>query len=225
MRYYNYVYLDPRKPGRYSYETLNLSFLFEPFYVGKGSGKRIFTHLTESKSRKRTLKINKIKAILRENHDLKSYILQINGGLTSEEAYDKEIQMIRIIGRISFKSGPLTNMSEGGAGGHSASYETREKMSVSHKNHEVTAEHRKIISQTHKGKILSTETREKIREKLKNQRPSEESNRKRSETMKGRPSPMKGKDSKFKGVSRDPEIFLKGWETRRRKLNSAVSSP
>ena len=34
--YYNYVYLDPRKPGRYIYDDINVSFLYEPYYVGKG---------------------------------------------------------------------------------------------------------------------------------------------------------------------------------------------
>jgi hypothetical protein len=34
--FYNYIYLDPRKPGRYTFKNLNFSLLFEPFYVGKG---------------------------------------------------------------------------------------------------------------------------------------------------------------------------------------------
>jgi len=41
-RFYVYALLDPRKPGRYVYETWE--FDHEPFYVGKGSGNRIICH-------------------------------------------------------------------------------------------------------------------------------------------------------------------------------------
>lgn len=116
MKFYNYVYLDPRKPGHYSYEDLNLSFLFEPFYVGKGTRNRLYDHLKEARTKKRSLKINKIKAIFRENHNLKSHIIQINSRLSSKEAYSEEVHLIKAIGRISLKTGPLTNMSMGGEG-------------------------------------------------------------------------------------------------------------
>jgi hypothetical protein len=37
--------MDPRKPGKYSYSGLDICFLFEPFYIGKGTGDRMFKHL------------------------------------------------------------------------------------------------------------------------------------------------------------------------------------
>ena len=40
--FYLYVYLDPRKPGTYQYN--NLSFNFEPIYIGKGKGNRDMYH-------------------------------------------------------------------------------------------------------------------------------------------------------------------------------------
>lgn len=173
MRFYNYVYLDPRKPGRYSYEDLNLSFLFEPFYVGKGSGERLFSHLAAARSKKRTLKVNKIKAILREGHDLRSYILQINEGLSSKKAYNREIQIIKMIGRISFKTGPLTNMTDGGEGGEGNNGNKgahRQKISEhmkirspkQWKNPEYREKVSKAISQTLMGHSVPDNVRKKI---------------------------------------------------------------
>lgn len=43
-KYYTYIYLDPRKPGKYEYTLKNeetIRFDYEPFYVGKGTGNRI----------------------------------------------------------------------------------------------------------------------------------------------------------------------------------------
>jgi len=36
--YYNYIYLDPRKPGKYNYN--HMCYLYEPIYVGKGKNNR-----------------------------------------------------------------------------------------------------------------------------------------------------------------------------------------
>lgn len=59
QKYYNYMYLDPRKRGNYSYEGLNFSLLYEPFYVGKGEGYRKFKHLQKSSLDKNIIRIIK----------------------------------------------------------------------------------------------------------------------------------------------------------------------
>ena len=42
MEYYVYVYLDPRKSGKFKYAEMLFDFL--PFYVGKGKGNRLYDH-------------------------------------------------------------------------------------------------------------------------------------------------------------------------------------
>ena len=45
--FYVYCYMDPRKPGKYTYDGLDICFLYEPFYIGFGKEKRIKSHLTK----------------------------------------------------------------------------------------------------------------------------------------------------------------------------------
>ena len=47
--FYTYIYLDPRKPGKYEYG--DYLFSYEPFYVGKGKGNKHIglKHTSESK--------------------------------------------------------------------------------------------------------------------------------------------------------------------------------
>lgn len=99
--FYVYMYLDFRKPGRYCYETV--SFLYEPFYVGKGRNLRYLDHLKyiKSKTGERYHFKRKLKQILSEfsKEDVKKYILFIEDGLSEEEAFNLEVQLIKEIGR------------------------------------------------------------------------------------------------------------------------------
>lgn len=117
-KFYNYIYLDPRKPGRYCYEGLNFSLLFEPFYVGKGSSERKLYHLKYQNYsyEKNLFKKNKIKKIS-EKFDLQNFILQTNNNIPEFCSFAVEIFYIEAIGRLDLESGPLTNRSNGGTGG------------------------------------------------------------------------------------------------------------
>jgi len=115
---YLYVYTDPTKPGKFSYPDLNVSFLYEPFYVGKGSRKRMFHHIVEAKRRNKTKKQKKIISILDSGIDPKDYIIKIKDNLSDEEAYVLEEQMIQCIGRALIKQGPLLNLHPGGRGAY-----------------------------------------------------------------------------------------------------------
>lgn len=107
--YYVYIYLDPRKPGKYNY--LGYNFEFEPFYVGKGTKSRILRHLKEVD--RNPLKVNKISKIKREGHS--PIIIKLVSGLTDKEAIEIEERLIKSIGRIITKTGPLTNIPERGS--------------------------------------------------------------------------------------------------------------
>lgn len=138
MNYYVYTYLDPRKPGRYSYKTM--SFLYEPIYIGKGKDKRYLAHLRflhkKGKGYNPYFK-NKLQRIMSKySKDIKKYILILNNNLKEQEAFDVEKELIREIGRKDLKLGPLVNLTDGGDGisGVVVSTETREKMSKNHAN-------------------------------------------------------------------------------------------
>jgi hypothetical protein len=183
--FYVYIYLDPRKPGEYKYDEY--SFNYEPFYVGKGKGNRMYDHINEVRD---TYKNNKIQKILSEEYNLENYIIKIEDYMEEQDAFDLEIEMISLIGRLDLETGPLTNLTDGGEGssGRLNTKETKEKISNSLKGHKVSEETRKKQSKIKKGKepwnkgkknsqvawnkgkknIYSEETKKKMSEAVKN---------------------------------------------------------
>ena len=127
--FYTYVYLDPRKPGRYEYG--NYVFEYEPFYVGKGCASRYVEHLEEARKKNNRSGNNhkyfKIKNILQEN--LEPIILKVQETTSKCEALNLEIWLVWAIGRSDLTVGPLTNHTAGGEGGFGFSRETRDKLS------------------------------------------------------------------------------------------------
>jgi len=119
--YYVYCYMDPRKPGKFYYDGLDICFLWEPFYIGCGKDSRIKNHLSkyELNSEKRIkhnkIKNKKIKDILSENLTPISSVLFED--LKKDKSREIEIFLIEKIGRIIKKNGPLSNISDGGDGG------------------------------------------------------------------------------------------------------------
>ena len=163
-----------------------------PYYIGKGTGKRIYS------TNRKGLKPPKDK----------SRIIYLKQNLTEREAFKHEIYMIAVFGRKDLGTGILYNMTNGGEGtsgwvpseetkmnigeakkgntnclGRILSKETKIKMSDANKGHIVSEETRKKISEASKGHIVSEETRRKLSESNKN--PSEETRRKLSEASKG----------------------------------------
>jgi len=95
--YYIYAYLDPRKEGLYNYG--DLSFKYEPFYIGKGSGDRELHHLHRAmglisvKQDKNHFKLNKIKKIISEGKT--PIIIRVFDNLNEEQSLAVEQALIR----------------------------------------------------------------------------------------------------------------------------------
>lgn len=111
---YIYIYLNPMKPGKYCYDKIGLCFLFEPFYVGKGTGNRLYKHLTE----KRIVNPHKTRTIevIKSNGFLPIIIKLIENN--DNTVLNKMEQIfISTIGRSNKSEGPLTNITPGGDSG------------------------------------------------------------------------------------------------------------
>ena len=125
---YVYIYLDTRKPGEWWYE--GIKFDFQPFYLGKGTAKRMEFHLTEGGRAENNYKSRTINAIIRETGKNPEFF-KIFSNLSVEKALEIEINMISYFGREGMdKGGILTNRTLGGEGGSKGikiSEETKEK--------------------------------------------------------------------------------------------------
>ncbi|MCK5019934.1 MAG: GIY-YIG nuclease family protein [Candidatus Peribacteraceae bacterium] len=180
MRYYVYVYLDPRKKGLFNYGKYK--FKYEPFYIGKSGnrgkyGPREYDHLVEAKrgiKRDNIYKFNKIRKIL--NSGFSPIIYKLYENLNNKDASDLEIDLIYSIGRYNEKTGPLTNITSGGEGVCGISMteerrlkikeymnrpEVREKISINSKRLWADPEHNKI----HRDKINKAIRRPESRKK------------------------------------------------------------
>ncbi len=105
QKYYVYALIDPNNGN--------------PFYIGKGCGKRIHQHINEAHGDRskwvNSIKCNRILSIENSGLDVTHSIL--HDKLTEKEAYEKEIQEISKWGKIIDNTGCLTNLCDGGAGG------------------------------------------------------------------------------------------------------------
>lgn len=117
--WYNYIYLDPNKPGNFIYDDVELKY--EPFYVGKGMGTRYYGHLNDKTgvNEHKTNKINNIlKKIPKEKYKM-DFIFVFNFSENELDVLNKEKDLIEKIGTVVnvpnvLKRGPLLNLMEGG---------------------------------------------------------------------------------------------------------------
>ncbi len=169
--FYVYVYLDPRKPGNYEYESI--CFLYEPFYIGKGKGKRCYDHITNITDNDRnTIKVGKIKNILSEG--VSPIILKHSQNIIESDAFVIEKKLISEIGTIAIingiKRGCLSNMTAGGEGTSGFTFkmseEHKERLREGIRNSEMRKKSDKANGLARRGIPLSEETKQKIKDTI-----------------------------------------------------------
>ena len=136
-RFYTYAYLREDKT---------------PYYIGKGSGKRIYS------TNRSGLKPPKDK----------SRIILLKQNLTEEEAFKHEKYMIAVFGRKDLGTGILHNKTDGGEGTSNPSEETKLRIVQSRFGYTHTEETRQKISKKKKGKKNTIEHNEKVGLALRN---------------------------------------------------------
>lgn len=136
-RFCVYVLLDPRKYGIFIYGEYK--FEYEPFYVGKGFLTRPKAHFEPRLLKEKTRKSSKIKAVIKTTGQNPPYLI-LKTGITDQEACRSEVLLIKQIGRLDCKTGPLVNGTDGGTGGVKIpSKETRIKLSKALKGRKWTS--------------------------------------------------------------------------------------
>lgn len=187
MYYYTYAYLREDKT---------------PYYVGKGTGRRIYS------TNRKGLKPPKDK----------TRIIFLKQNLTEEEAFKHEIYMIDVFGRKDLGTGILHNRTDGGEGPSGAvrSDESKIKYSKSKKGKNNPQYGKRGKNSHNYGKSPSEETRKKLSERQKGEKNrnygkifSEETRRKMSEVNKGENNPMYGKSRSEESRKKQSEA-LKG---------------
>jgi predicted XRE-type DNA-binding protein len=178
--FYIYIYLDSRNLGKYSYK--NFSFLYKPFYVGKGKSGR-YKEISNRNDDFIDI-INEIKKL-----GLKPIIIKLYENLHEKQSFEFETKLINEIGRLDLGTGFLINKTSGGQGnsGLIFSDEHRRKISESNKGKNWFGKHlseeiKSKMSESRKGRKFSEETRKKISESNKDKHPSEETRKKLSES-------------------------------------------
>lgn len=161
--YYTYAYCDPTTKSNLLKDFLIES---EPFYIGYGSGDRMFAHLKDYMNPKsiksNPIKTSKIKKLI--SCGIMPEIKKLKSFSSKDDAIAHEIFLINEIGTKAVvqgidNRGPLSNLHVGGNGGSIPK----------------SIEGCLQLSQKLKGRIISTEWRQKISEaKLGNSNHSEE---------------------------------------------------
>lgn len=175
----------------YEYWDVNKN---EPFYVGKGSGKRYSFHLTEAKQDNKEgnmHKKNRISKLLKEDHKIDiRFVFETN---KEQDAYDEETRLIQLYGRRDLGTGPLTNLNNGGKGSSSPSPEIRIKIGGAMRGKKHTKETIEKIRKAGIGVTHSKKTKEKMSNSAKGRKFSKETIEKMRKAKEGYVPWNKGK--------------------------------
>lgn len=150
MKYYVYVLFKIDTPTKLPIDD-NISFIFKPYYIGKGTGNRIKTHknIKNTKHKKDAV----TKSLLDKNYNFTEFSQIIKYFEKEEDAYNYEKLLVDIIGLHN-----LCNYNGGGEGGYTT---FRQGKTYENIYGEKAEEIRLKISQSNTGKIPSKETLQK----------------------------------------------------------------
>ena len=103
----------------------------DPFYIGKGSGRRWMDHLLSKNLKLDSFFYRKLRKMVESG--VYPWIKKIKENLTEDEAFELEISLILKYGRRDLDTGCLCNLTDGGDGysnlGRKFSYDARINMS------------------------------------------------------------------------------------------------
>lgn len=141
--FYVYTYLRERRSIHGSHKS--------PYYIGKGIGYRAWIETGRNIRRP-------------ENH---KYIKIVASGMSEKDAFQLEMMLIFLYGRIDLSTGCLQNMTDGGEGNSNRSEEQRRRCSEAQKarwaNKDLRPRLLKAIKGNNYGRKHSLETKEKLR--------------------------------------------------------------
>ena len=174
-----------------------------PVYVGKGTRDRDSQHVRNARNGVNSHFYNWMRKY-KERNNVWPKPFRIKEGLSAEEAFEHEKELISQYGRRDISTGCLLNHTDGGEGlsgripwnkGIPCSQATKEKISrvlKGNPNLKIAREFRKFslesrakMSLSQKGRIISEAHRQKIGDALRGKKRTEEQRRKFSESHKG----------------------------------------
>lgn len=153
--HYVYLLIDP--------------FTNQPFYVGKGVGKRKYHHVQPSQQKYNPIKANKIKSIIERGGDIQYETIEC---ATESDAFKLEVELITKYGKLCNGTGILTNLDDGGRGGSSGrpiTEEVRKKLKL-RKRVSHSEKTRQLIANAHK-RTKTKEIKLKIQQSTNNSCP------------------------------------------------------
>lgn len=137
-----------------------------PFYVGMGSGRRMYQHEilanAGQKSNNNGHLFNKINKVVRDSGKIDYKLVLENVDVSIAKI--KEQEEIKRIGRSDLHLGPLCNLTDGGEGSPNLSPESlaRKRKKCAYPK---TEDHKRKLSISHTGKKLSLATIEKLKQR------------------------------------------------------------
>lgn len=151
--FYTYAYCNELKPIN------DVDLGFSPFYIGKGSGRRILDHLRDAEKGKKGKKLSHIRRLIKEGNP--PIIVKLKSFGDEKSAFDHETSLIAKFGRLDLGTGPLFNNTPGGDGPRHT-LEVYAKIAKKLRGRKASVEHRENIANSLTGRTRTNQERDAI---------------------------------------------------------------